>query len=270
MKHNLSYKLISNFIEIYLGKNEYSLIKKVIKRVDHIENDFSVKILCLYKFFLLSDTFSNTFKDTDEVTRAFTFCFNKELKQQNLFNFKKLFLGSFDGIERLLVILDKMFYLELEEAFVYYLFAQKQLSRFYKREITLPNNFKELWLRYKEDIDRAYFFKPFFDSIFKCQNYDLRNEFIQYIHSKKETYLVNGIESIFLFGSVNDDTYCEDSDFDLAITFNKVLTYEDEKRIKGFLAVDIFKKFNRLSDIHRYVDLQESKEFLELNLFKIY
>ena len=90
----------------------------------------------------------------------------------------------------------------------------------------------------------------------KHHDYDLKERIINEYINKKDEFISYGIDKLWLFGSIIDGTYYDNSDIDVVITM---------KANTNFLeAFSFIKKFNKMR-FDKNSDVLESEDFEMLN-----
>lgn len=236
-------KVISNFVYDYYEINNYDKIKNIIFRKNKITTKKEKIYFNLFKLFI------NIFN------LPISFDFQKYLKNfKNIFNiklFSKEFLiftrklsknnkNIFENLSDYIFIMRKLNYLE---SFFLYLFLNIRFNGVFKSSISFPI-FSKL-IKNKKQILSKHFLLSYFNLNYTKNSIDLKNNFIKFIISKKKILNNLGIKHIYLFGSILQNTYHENSDFDLLIEYVNASTHTNK-----YLNYIIKKKFNRNIDIH--------------------
>ncbi len=101
---------------------------------------------------------------------------------------------------------------------------------------------------------RAAFYKGLIVSSVKKHDIDLKEKIEKIYLESKTIFATTNIQEIYLFGSVVDDTYCDNSDIDLVI---KVKNEEDFEESRLFLKEFNKRYFDRKSNIQEYNAFRE-------------
>lgn len=259
--YNPSYpcKTISLFVKFYYNSNYYDRIKLITQRKINPTNDKDKEY---QEYFLLFSLFFSTYIKSEfiQYKKFYKMVYGKDIskKVESLIPVKYYTeLELFTWMKKVIKIVKT---LKSSEAFFLYLLICILVNNNYNKSCVLPDF--TILKKFNPDLTE-YFLFSYFNQKYMETKKNLKDDFIFYIKNNKDKICKFGIEKMFLFGSVLQNTYHDYSDFDLAVEYNTKNINQTDNLLYNFIK----EKFDRKSDIH---DIKYFKEMgISVNMKQI-
>lgn len=255
-------KLISSFFDNYYGKHIYKRIKEITSRKKRIATKEDRTILRYFEMFSLFQTtyFEGNIKD---YSRIYRLVFNKEITSecQIFINYK--ITGPLSVFELLNKYIYQMRSLNNGESFLLFLITNNEISNYYRHTCMIPQNIYAIMQNIKGDIVRTYFLYSYFNSSFEHERLDLKTSFVDFIHNNEKELRNLGINELYLFGSVDDNSYHDSSDIDIIIKYDDNITFVGIDEITKRMDVLVMNEFKRHVDVQEYYSFCKNHKITE-------
>lgn len=140
-------------------------------------------------------------------------------------------------------------------SFFYFALSQTILCKIYGGLVIFNCNLFNILFGFKNKKMKRMSFETIADSQFLTKHPHLKKQIITYCLSNKSMLEDIGIKHLWLFGSINDKQYHDNSDIDMIVECNSNCDFEDAFL---FLSMMLFKQFKRKSDLHLINDNGEN------------
>ncbi len=258
-----SYKLLFSFYDNYRNKQIYNEIKTVVLGLKQIEDETDNEILICYQMYLL--IFSRGYNAEFIVYYKEYLKINPNTMSNNIENLEDIFNFSkkdaFLSIVKLQKLLDTK---DIYFCFFVFLIMVRIINKHLSTLIVLPKNFHNECSNYHDESILKYFIMGWL-SDFKIKGLrNLKKIIMTKYIDDKDIMLKNGIENIYLFGSIMTNAYHRESDIDLVIKFEKNIDFIKKKEIVKNIKKYNLDNFGRSTDIQEYFDFKEFHPNLEI------
>lgn len=240
-----SYKTITLYFEIYKKIYDYKNIKRCTLRLD--KASIYAQYLDMYCAIFLMNSIVTLEKRVKTFEKIF------QIKTDDKFKSNLSQILSIKDIKtKLNSLLRYSFSLNDEKSYLVYLIFLYEANKIYDQLTILP-------LSIKEDIEKINDFRIstiYLDIVLEqcglCNNKEnLYFKLKEYLKSN-EVDIRQNIKSIYLFGSLNTDTFHHESDIDLVFEFKKIDS--SIKEIISQYSNNLFCILKRRIDVHEYND----------------
>lgn len=247
------YKVINSYFTNFFNLNEYNDIKNAVLGI----NDFLNKYHKYYLFYQILFSFKD-YHNYYEALPYFKLTFNIDIFKSEAIKVIDAGIACENTLFGFISIFNKINYFSKEEGFLLFIVMQMMINQHYNSLIILPHDLFKETRNIKYISTLAYYANGILIKRVKRNERNLLNK-IKDIYSQNLAYFYNmKIKSIYLFGSVKENEYHNESDIDMVVEFNNC-TYKEK--------VEVFDKiiiFNR-NNFGRDTDLQEYNDFIEIN-----
>ena len=252
------YKMISSFYDNYLKKHNYLSIKSVV--VGYAQGN-EVEFATIHNFheFLLNLLITKKDNLMKNLNRCFMFSFGNNIEDKTFTKIKELIeTDKLDDVKKSLRFIELcMCETDLNTAFALFAISGICLNSFYKDYVVIPVYiFEKISGITANYIIRDVFYKSVLELSLKKHDEDLKSKIIKSYEQTKEVFTRYGIEELWLFGSIIDGTYYDNSDLDVVVKMKNNSSFLD--------AAKFIRKFNK-SNFDRKSDVLESEDFENLN-----
>lgn len=134
-------------------------------------------------------------------------------------------------------------------SFFYFVLCQTMLCKIYNRLAIFNHDLFDILISIKNKNVKIMVFKTIIKKQFFSVQQDLKKSITTYCLLNKNEFENRGISHLWLFGSINDNQYHDNSDIDMIVDFNEEYVFKDAYM---FLSIMLFKQFGRKSDLHLF------------------
>lgn len=243
------YKMISSFYDNRLKDHRYSNIKRTALGIDVFDDDCVAMYnkMHLFLFIALQKGLKISEKD---LLSAYSFAFGVEGNKTLCEIHWIINEPRYSPIEKSLMLIDlSSEILSVEESFVAFVYAGIFLNVHYKDFVVVPVYICDCLSKVTNDpVIRKTFYEGLVSQTVKKHDDSLLEKVIASYNDNRDFFIKNGINEIYLFGSVVDGTYYDGSDLDLVIKTNEDGFASAARLVSDFNT----EKFSRKSDIQEY------------------
>lgn len=246
-KASFAAKVISSFYDNKFKKHFYTEIKEITYRLGNIS--VSACKQEIYNIFKIFQIIFSVKLDAEYSV------YKKEVEIFDYINQKCLLnkVTKESSYERILEYIENSINEEnIFNSFFYFCLIAIELNKLFEYPCVPPVDLFHQISVLKNKSFKCNFLKIWLDCLYKQRDKDLKNVLLKEFRKNKETFNDLGFKHIYLFGSLIQGNYHQDSDIDLIVEFNDNLNIKEikiaEKRIKMFN----FDLFERKTDIINY------------------
>ncbi len=252
------YKIISSFYDNYLKQHNYLNIKRIVLGICFSTNEEN-KMIKQFHEFLLCMTITSKENILNNLKRCSKFSLDIEMSEETCNMLEKIINEeTMDDVQKSLRLLEcSMVEKDVRQAYILFILSGMYLNFYYKDYVVIPvYMFTQLEAIVKDYEIRYIFYKSLIEQTLKCHDNNLKEKIIKVYEENKDNFISFGIDKLFLFGSIIDDTYYEHSDIDIVIKMKENGNYYEARK----LLIEFNKEHFSMDS-----DIIESDDFIALN-----
>ena len=251
------YKMISSFYDNYIRKHNYLLIKSVVLGITNEENEEIELIHKLHRF-LVCIMIESKQHLMNCINNVFGFAFKRNIDSMFLTKIRKINDAYLNDVQKSLRFIEmSMNEEDLMNSFCAFVLGGIYLNHYFNDYVVVPVYlFDKLGAVVNDYEIREVFYQSLIEQCLAKHDTTIKERVIKKYIECKDEFILLGVDELWLFGSIIDETYYDDSDIDIVLKMKNGYDF--------LIASNYIREFNK-KNFDRKSDILEQDDFEYLN-----